>query len=150
MSHATELAEYVRGHLPLATAMAVSVVHADECRVQLDFPLGPNLNHEQTAFGGSLAAAGMLAAWGLIWIRARHLSPTPRLVIAESQMRFIRPVDRDFRAAASWPDEKVWPHVLSLIEKRGRSRVELRTELSVGGRVAAVHDGTFVVALPAG
>ena len=145
MSAADELLEYVNANLPLATAMQVRVIHADEERVELAFPLAPNLNHERTAFGGSLAAAGMLAAWGLVWLQSRKIDPVPRLVIAESAMRFIRPADEAFTARCAWPRSGSWDSVRETLARTGRSRVELRTELCVGPRVAAAHDGVFVL-----
>ncbi len=142
---AEELLEYVRANLPLASAMGVSVVVAGDESVELHFPLAPNLNHERTAFGGSLAAAGMLAAWSLIWLQTRRITPPPRLVIAESQMRFIRPVDGDFIAACDWPKADSWAQARDQLTRTGRARIELRSELQVAGKVAAAHYGTFVV-----
>ncbi len=142
---AQALREYVATHLPLSTAMGVAIERADDAGVTLSFPIAPNLNHEQTAFGGSLSAAGMLAGWGLIWLRARRLDPTPRLVIAESQTRFIRPVDADFHARAAWPRPDAWAMAADAVERHGRAKLSIRTELVVADRVAAVHDGDFAV-----
>ena len=140
-----DLAAYVAANLPLAGAMGVEVLDAGEDRVRLRVPLGPNLNHERTAFGGSLAAAGMLAGWGLLWVRARRLDPAPRLVIAEGQMRFIRPVRGDFEAACEWPRPDAWQAALDRLVATGRARVPLRSELTYAGKVAAAHAGTFVL-----
>ena len=136
---------YVAEHLPLSTAMGARVERADDEGVTLWFPIGPNLNHERTAFGGSLSAAGMLAGWGLIWLRARRLDPVPRLVIAESATRFIRPVDADFHARAAWPRPDAWAMADDAIGRHGRAKLSIRTELVVDGRVAAAHDGVFAV-----
>lgn len=149
-SDAQALSEYVAEHLPLSTAMGARVEEAGDAGVTLLFPIGPNLNHERTAFGGSLSAAGMLAGWSLIWLRARHLTPTPRLVIAESQTRFIRPVDADFLARAAWPRDDSWAMAADALARHGRAKLSIRTELVVHDRVAAVHDGDFaVIARPA-
>ena len=142
---AHDLATYIAAHLPLATAMGVIVREANDACVNLRVPLAPNLNHEQTAFGGSIAASGMLAGWGLIWLRARHLTPMPRLVIAQSETRYIRPLDSDFEARCEWPRPDAWEQALTAIERHGRAKIPLRTELHLTGRTAAVHDGTFVV-----
>jgi thioesterase domain-containing protein len=143
MTAADDLARYVAANLPLASAMRVAIEEAGDASVRLRVPLGPNLNHERTAFGGSLAAAGMLAGWGLLWLRARHLTPQPRLVIAESQMRFIRPIAEDFHAVCEWPRPDSWDQARAALNRTGRARVELRTELTTGTRTAAVHDGSF-------
>ena len=142
---AKELADYIAAHLPLATAMGVVVREAGDAQVVLDVPLAPNLNHEQTAFGGSIAASGMLAGWGLIWLRARRLAPMPRLVIAQSETRYIRPLEADFEARCEWPRQDAWEQAAASIERHGRAKIPLRTELQLNRRTAAVHDGTFVV-----
>ncbi len=145
---AVALADYLAQHLPLVKALGVRVAEASDATVRLEVPLEPNLNHEQTAFGGSIAAVGMLGGWGLIWVRARSLGVMPRLVIAESQTRYIRPIDQDFAAECTWPGDDVWRQSAVALRRHGRARIELRTELSVDGKVAAVHDGTFAVLRP--
>ena len=119
------------------------MAEASDDRVRLGVSLVPNLNHEQTAFGGSIAATGILGGWGLIWLRARRVMPMPRLVIAESQTRYMRPIEADFEATCVWPRAEAWAIALASLERAGRARVELRTELAVAGKVCAVHDGTF-------
>lgn len=142
---ADALAEYVKANLPLAGAMGVTIACASDAAVTLHVPLPPNLNHERTAFGGSISACGMLAGWGLIWLQMRHIEPRPRLVIAESQTRFIRPIDGNFEAVCAWPRPDSWQIAADALARHRRAKVPLRSELRVNGKTAAVHDGTFVV-----
>ena len=134
-------------HLPLAGAMRVAVVEATPGRVALRFPLGPNLNHHGTAFGGSLAAAGILAGWALLHLRLRDArETTAAVVVGDSHTRFRRPVERDFVAVASLADETTWDDLLRDLRAGGRGRVEVRTQLTADGetRPAATHMGLFV------
>ena len=48
---------YLHEHIPLTTHMEVGVDRIDDTGVRLTAPLAPNINHRQTAFGGSVAAA---------------------------------------------------------------------------------------------
>ena len=70
--------------------MKLSVSHYDGNKLQLLAPLEPNVNHQMTAFGGSLLSGCALVGWGLLscssvtWIvwamslwakRRRHFTP---------------------------------------------------------------------------
>jgi thioesterase domain-containing protein len=143
---ASDLQAFLATHVPPAAAQQIRVDHADEDHVRLLVPLTPNRNHEQTAFGGSLASAAMLAGWGLIWLRARHLAPPPRLVIAHAEMRFVRPVDADFEATCSWPRPDAWQQAAAELERRDAARLSLRAQIRVpGAKLAAVHDGVYAM-----
>ena len=141
------LAAFFAEHLPLAGAMRVAVVAATPERVSLRFPLGPNLNHHGTAFGGSLAAAGILAGWSLLHLRLRHAGEaTAGVVVGDSRTRFRRPVETGFTAVASLADGAVWDAFLADLRKAGRGRLAVKTLLVADGesRPAAVHEGLFV------
>lgn len=58
-----DLQAYLHRQIPLSAAMQVSVVSATLDSVVLSAPLAPNINHKYTAFGGSVSALGILAAW---------------------------------------------------------------------------------------
>ena len=142
---AQALADVLCRELPLSRAMGVAVASASPELVRLALPLNGNVNHQGTAFGGSLSAAGMLAGWGLIWLRARRLDPAPRLVIAESQTRFIRPAHADFEAICDWPRPDAWEVAAAQLARHGRCRLSLRTEIRCGEQVVAAHDGDFAL-----
>ena len=63
------LEQYLHRQIPLSAAMRVTVRGATLESVILAAPLEPNLNHKSTAFGGSLSALGILAAWSLVHLR---------------------------------------------------------------------------------
>ena len=63
------LERYLHEQIPLSSAMQVSVESATSESVVLAAPLAPNTNHKLTAFGGSVSALGILAAWSLLHVR---------------------------------------------------------------------------------
>jgi thioesterase domain-containing protein len=145
-SQRDRLADTLRAALPLTAALGVEVIEASLQRVQLRLPLAANLNHEHTAFGGSIASAGMLAAWGLLWLRLPMLPvERPSLVIAESHLRFIRPIADAFDATAEWPATLSIEEVAQKLRTKHRCRLPIRSELTCRGKLAAAHDGTFVI-----
>ncbi|MEL7238834.1 MAG: YiiD C-terminal domain-containing protein, partial [Planctomycetota bacterium] len=131
-------------HLPLTSAMAVTVRRADPSGVELAIPLEPNLNHEGTAFGGSISTGGILAGWGLLWVRTQRLPQPPRLVIAHSSTRYIRPVGGDFKVVCHAPNDKLCRQFEETLAATGKARLALRSELTCDGKIAAVHDGVYV------
>ncbi|MDL2338661.1 MAG: YiiD C-terminal domain-containing protein, partial [Pseudomonadota bacterium] len=46
--------------------MQVSVVEVSAEQVVLAAPLAPNINHQDTVFGGSASAVAILAAWSML------------------------------------------------------------------------------------
>ena len=103
MTDADRLTAYLHEHIPLTAAMGVRVLEARPERVRLRAPLGPNLNHRATAFGGSLSGLGILAGWCVMHVRLRPELPEARLVIARSEANLPatgrRGVHRRLRAA---------------------------------------------------
>lgn len=147
---AAQLLEFFRAKVPLATAMGVEVVEATAARVHLRFPLGPNINHHGTAFGGSLSAAGILAGWSLLHVALTAQQISAATVVAESRTRYRAPIRASFDAVTDAPMQSQWDEFLDMLGRWGRSRLDLRTELRANGESlpAAVHEGVYVATLP--
>ena len=138
--------------MPLTAAAGVIVTSATPARVELALPLEPNLNHQGTAFGGSVSVLGIVAGWLLVRTRAEAELEAGRepdggldVVIQSSTTRYIRPIDADASAVAAWGEPDDWPTVWPVFERAGRAQVAVRSEVHSGGRVRAVHDGVYVL-----
>ena len=129
--------------------MGVDVIEASPTGVHLRFPLAPNINHHGTAFGGSLAAAGILAGWSLLHVRLGAEQIQAATVVADSRTRYLAPITVGFDAIAEAPPSEQWEEFLDMLRRWGRARLELRTELvpSGGSKPAAVHEGTYVATM---
>jgi len=139
-----KLEAYVRLHIPLSTAMGVSVLEANDERVRLGFPLEPNRNHRQTVFGGSESSAAILAAWSLLWVRLSGMETRPRLVIMANTMEYARPVTSDFEACTEPIDAHDWDRFLAGIERKGMGRIRVRAVVATGGILCGEFSGVFV------
>jgi thioesterase domain-containing protein len=141
---AAELGAYLDAHIPLTRALAIEVVEVNDRRVRLAAPLAPNLNHRQTAFGGSVASLAILAGWS--WLHARLATPTPppRLVIQRQQMDYLAPVDDAFEAVCVAPPEEAWQRFSQALARRGRGRLELAAEIRCRERLVAAFRGLYV------
>jgi thioesterase domain-containing protein len=146
-----ELQRYLHEHIPLSHAMGAEVVELLPGSVTLAAPLAPNINHRATAFGGSVAALGMLAAWSLLHTRLRAAQSEPdsapvRLVVQRSEIHYQRPIPGDFRARAHLAEPGDWERFLAVLHRRGRARIAVDAVLECDGEACALMSGEFVAA----
>jgi thioesterase domain-containing protein len=144
---ATDLAgveRYLHRHIPVTRAMKVAVKAIDATGVRLSAPLGPNINHRNTVFGGSAATLAILSAWTLIHTRLREAAHPSRIVIQRNTVEYIRPLHGDFEAYCPAPDPERWDRFVGALERRGRARITLRAELSGEGELAGRFEGVYV------
>jgi thioesterase domain-containing protein len=124
--------------------MAVSVRSVQPNRVVLAAPLQPNINHRETAFGGSISALAMLAAWSLLHTRLRHERVAARLVIQRNTVDYERPIAGEFIATATVATELQWQDFLRMLGRKGKARIVVSATLEHAGLVAARFTGEFV------
>jgi thioesterase domain-containing protein len=146
MSAAPELVleRYLYEQIPLSAAMGVRVGMATLEQVRLAAPLGPNVNHNETVFGGSAAALATLTAWSLLHLRCARAGLRARLVIQRSSMEYEQPIPGDFEAVCSFCDEPAWERFRSTLVRRGRGRLTLPAHLLYDARRVATFAGDFV------
>ncbi|MGC1276347.1 MAG: YiiD C-terminal domain-containing protein [Planctomycetaceae bacterium] len=139
-----ELTRYLHDHIPLTRHMGIVVTECSGERVVLSAPLEPNVNHRETAFGGSLSGAAILAGW--TWLHARLLpcGHRHRLVIHESVTHFENPVEGPFEAVCDSPPADEFDRFLTMFNRRGKARLTLESRILCGETVAARHTGRYV------
>lgn len=79
-----------------------------ENAVVLPTPLGPNINHRETVFGGSASALAILAAWSLLYARLRTEGINSRLVIQRNTMEHEQPILGELIARVSLDNPEEW------------------------------------------
>lgn len=115
----------VRQDIPLLVAMDTSLLSWDGQRLCLGAPLAANINDKHTAFAGSLATLATVAGWATLtlWTQAHQL---PCLVaVAESTIRYKKPVMADFQAIVHAPDAQMLDELKSRISSHGRGRISI-------------------------
>jgi thioesterase domain-containing protein len=140
----TDLQQTLHAEIPLTRAMGVRVVRVDHHGLVLGAPLAANLNHKQTAFGGSLNSVTTLACWGLIQLLVRDCGRAITVVIQKSSVQFLKPVTQDFEAICPPPPAAVHEKFLRTLERKGRARLELEATIHSDGDVALRFRGQFV------
>ena len=122
--------------------MGVRVVAHDENQFVIEAPVALNSNHLGTAFGGSINAVATLAAYGLLWLALRD--EAAHVVVAESSIRFLRPVRETIQAICLRPDPDEWTAFQTRFAEKGKARLKLCVSVLEGSQLAAEFEGTFV------
>jgi thioesterase domain-containing protein len=143
-----EITAYLHAHIPLTRGLAAAARRWDGASLVLGAPLAPNLNHRQTAFGGSLSAVAILAGWGVVHLALRERGLDARVVIQRSAMEFVAPAAGDFAAAASVPEPRAWERFVTTLRRHGRARVAVAASVTCGGVLVASHEGTYAALGP--
>lgn len=144
MNAAERLERYMHQHIPLVAQMQVKVVWADASGLKLTAPLAPNINHEKTAFGGSLASLMTLACWGYLWLQLEEQKGL-HIVVKDAQLSYLKPVTSTLDARCAPPPAEELQKFLDTLVRRGKARIELKAEILQDGAVAANYTGSFAV-----
>ncbi len=136
------LEKLLHEQIPLAKAMGVKVIKLDDTSVELTSPLQPNHNHIGTAFGGSLSTLMILAGYCRLFVMMNGIG---HVLLKNTSMRFIKPVNEELRAVAAKPEETLSENFLKIYAKKKRARFVLTSEIILAdGTVACQMTGEFV------
>jgi thioesterase domain-containing protein len=128
--------------IPITRAMGVRAVANHKNGFVIEAPVALNSNHLRTAFGGSINAVATLAAYGFLWLELNEAAA--HVVVAESSIRFLRPVRETIRAICLRPAAEELAVFRSQFAARRKARIALRVNVIEGGETAAEFEGTFV------
>lgn len=144
MNDAARLQAYMHTHIPLVAQMQVKVESADATGLRLTAPLGPNINHERSAFGGSLASLMTLTCWGYLWLQLEDQAGL-HIVVKDAQLSYLKPVTATLDARCAPPATEELQKFLDTLARRGKARIELKAEILQDGAAAARYTGSFAV-----
>ena len=139
-----ELTAGLQGKIPMARQMGIEVVRWDHRSVTLGAPLAPNINHTETAFGGSISSLAILAGYALLDLAIKDRGISTRVLIQKSATDFRRPIDGPMTATAGLPGEEAVAEFVATLEKKRKARMTVESQVLCGQAVAAVHVGVYV------
>jgi thioesterase domain-containing protein len=141
------LQDRIDREIMLARPMGVIVEAADDLKLVLRAPLGPNANHKGTAFGGSLYSLAVLTGWAWLtrFLASRKLDA--EAVIQESSMRFLKPVHGEMRACLEIPPAADIDKFQKMLVRADRGRIRLQVKMHEGSALATIFDGLFAAAM---
>jgi thioesterase domain-containing protein len=134
--------KFLHEQIPITRAMGLRVVANDENGFTVEAPVALNSNHLRTAFGGSINAVATLAAYGFLWMELNEAAA--HVVVAESSIRFLRPVRETIRATCARPDASTLVAFRSQFAEKRKARIRLRVNVTEAGETAAEFEGRFV------
>ena len=137
---APEVEAYLHAHIPISASMGVRALEAAPSKVVLSAPLGPNVNHQSTMFGGSESALAILSAWSLLRVRLGDFGG--QIVVQRNSTEYLRPVLEGAVATCHAPAS--WAAFDAALARRGRARVALEAEVTSGGETAGRFSGVYV------
>ncbi|MGH8283051.1 MAG: YiiD C-terminal domain-containing protein [Gammaproteobacteria bacterium] len=140
---AQRLEAYMHKHIPLVRHMQIHAAVCDATGLTLTAPLAANINHQATAFGGSLASLATLAGWGLLWLLLEQESPV-HIVVNESRMQYLHPVTQMLAAHCLLPNETTCQQFMATLQRRNKARIELKAEILQKKTICARFTGSFV------
>lgn len=140
---AARLERYMHATIPLVQQMQVRVATFNPTGLSLTAPLAPNINHEQTAFGGSIASLATLACWGYLWLLLEDESGM-HMVVHEAHIRYLKPVTAALTAECVAPARETLEKFLDTLKRRSKGRIELKAGIVQEGHLCAEYVGIFV------
>jgi len=142
-----EITSYIHQNIPITAHLGIQVKAYDHNSVTLSAPLAPNLNHRNTAFGGSLSALAILSGWALLHLKLKEKGIRSRLVIQTSTFDFSDPIDSDFEAICSLPSDEQFEKFLRTLQRRKRARISLTSTINCASGKGGSHEGTYVAVI---
>lgn len=144
-AQAQQLIQFIRDEIPLAHAMDLQLIHSDDDMLSLLAPLAPNVNDKGCAFGGSLVSLMTLSGWALVEMALRRYGHDCDVFVAESSVRYLSPLWRDFRSEARLATAANWATFFNTLTTRGRARIEVACVVpGDDGKPAATLSARFV------
>lgn len=140
-----EILTYLHEHIPITAHLDASVKYYSGDAISIAAPLDANINHRNSAFGGSLSAIAILSGWALLFVKLKELGIKNRLVIQNSSFDFTKPVTADFEAIATLPSEDAYLKFVKIFERKGKARIKISSQVKCNSSVCGIHEGTYVV-----
>lgn len=128
MSQLREIEKELLKSIPILEHMGVKLLTFDAQEVVVSAQLDNHFNYEGTAFGGSLNTIALLPCY--LMARKISLEQTKvinSLVIQDSEIKYLRPVRKDFIARCLRPDVTDF---CEQFERRGSARLSLESHIT--------------------
>jgi thioesterase domain-containing protein len=140
-----KLQTFFETHLPITDYMGLAVNSYNGKSLSLKAPLAPNINDKQTAFGGSLYNACVMACWGFAYLKSIEANIQGNQVVASGSIKYKAPVDADYMAVCESPGEEAIEHFIDGFKRHGKGLITLKSTITCNGKVAVEFEGTYAV-----
>ena len=127
-----DLLSELDGHyraMPPVAALQLEPATFDGDALRLRAPLSANVNDKGCAFGGSLVSLMTLAGWALATRRLDEAGFQADVYVADSQVRYLKPLYADLEAEARLAPDTDWEATLRAFRERGRARANVHARV---------------------
>ena len=129
--------------IPISKDMGITTESYDGEKLVLTAPLANNVNHQQSAFGGSLFSLSALAGWGILQLKLAELDIKANTVIAGGDVSYSLPVFETLHCEIKLPEN--YAGFKDKLVATGKASISLTTNILVQGECAMAFNGKYVV-----
>jgi len=140
-----EFQKYLHEHIPITEAMGVSVKKLDDKGIVLQAPIDKNINHRDSAFGGSICSLLVMSSWSQLYHLLKKHGIQGTIVAQKCEVSFIRPILVDFETTNTDISIKEEQKFIDMLKKFKKSRIKMRSSIQKDGEKLATFEGIFVV-----
>lgn len=132
--------------IPMCSQMGISVHSGGPDGLVMRLPLGPNRNHQQTAFAGSLNALCTIAGWGTVVLLLQEVGRQGSVVIRRSTIKYQEPVTSAEILARCQPvSAEARDYFVAMLDDKKQAKLDLTVEITgPAGPLVSFH-GSYVV-----
>jgi thioesterase domain-containing protein len=142
-----ELQATLEREIPMCAQMGIRVHSGGPQGLVMRLPLGPNRNHQQTAFAGSLNAVCTIAGWGTVFLLLKDIDRKGNVVIRRSTIRYHQPVNTAEILARCQPvDAASRQYFLEMLDDKKQAKLDLDVEIQGPEGPLVSFTGSYVVA----
>lgn len=144
-----ELIQVLSDKITLYQHLGIEVVSLSSSGVHFKIDLEKNKNHKGTAFGGSLYATAVLAAYAFVLVCLREAGlNTENIVIAKGEIKYLRPVTTDFSVRCGFDAEADTKKFLADLKQNTSARLTVQSHIfGLDNICKATFSGEFVAKL---
>jgi len=141
-----ELQGMLEREIPMCAQMGISVHEGGPEGLVMRLPLGPNRNHQQTAFAGSLNALCTIAGWGTVFLLLKELGRRATVVIRRSSIRYQEPVTSTEIFARCPPvSAEARQYFVEMLDDKKQAKLDLTVEIGGPAGTLVSFNGSYVV-----
>ena len=139
-----EINQHLHEQIPMTSQMGIHVQSFSSEGVIATAPLEANINHQQSAFGGSIAALGIVTGFVAIWGNLKLRTISAELVIQHSETEFSKPGLGDMESRSRTISDNALESFTNLLTENGTARILVTSDIFSDGKLIASNTGTFV------
>lgn len=136
---------YIEKQIPIVKAMGILVEDFSPEGVRLQAPLDRNINHRESAFGGSISSLLVLSCWAHIYAILDSQNAMGTIVIQDSQVKFHHPVVEELQAHSLSIKTEELERFWSMLKRFDKARLSMEAQLTGVQGPSAHFTGRFVV-----